>query len=774
MKWISKWIWADEPGRKHNQYADFRQAFWLTENEAEQFLRLRISARQEYSLRINGQWVGRGPSPCTPEWQYYDTYDISDYIRSGENVVAAVCYQFGESDIVTGQMQGEAGFLLQIENETGTEIRTATNRTWKARVSPSWRTTNERISRWGGFKEIYLAAEEDGWELPGYSDEGWTQAVEIAGVGETDSPWPNLIPREIPFLAKELRYAVSVVRTETNFGSVSGTEWLLIENVDRAEALLMDASTPGSLPAVVYDFGTEVVGRPILTIDAPKGGVIRIAYGESLELQEVDTFILKHGQQQLQPFGRRACRFLKVMLMAAPEVVTVKGLCFEQVGYPFARQTVFDSGNTRFDAIHEVSLYTTRMNCHDHTEDCPWREKALWVVDGMVMGKIIYANYADTTLMRKCLLQGARIQNKDGSIPGTGPERNAVLLPDFCAYWLLGVYDYWRYSGDMELLRELKPAIDRLMDWFERQTDETGLFARADRPGWWCFIDWTDDVDRRDKVSAISFLYYKALVVYERMQRALTPADAAVDRTSARAKRLNDVIRRQLWLPDLGLYVDCLTDEGQSGHFSLQTNFMAVWCGLMDKTETNRFLDDYYLLGKLPPVRGPFFQHIVLEVLRDAGRQEQALAVIQEYWGAMLNRGATTWWETFDASMPACTIPSTFQGHTPTYLQESIPVSLCHAWGASPAYLLNQLIFGVDLSEAGSRLIRLSPPYLTNGSARIAIPLPHDGTLTIQWAKLNGGDVTGEVTIPGGYQVIAPVSYPLRIVTELSDATPAS
>lgn len=762
MAWNAAWIWAEGLQDTPNAYVDFRKEVVVEEADAGQTFRIHVTACQAYALYVNGRFIGRGPSPCAPDFQYYDTYEAEGVLQAGSNAIAVVAYHFGEKDIVTGQMQGAAGFLLQAENANG-DVLAATDGAWRCRKSPRFLTQNERISRWSGFKEIYSALEEDGFESAGYDDAGWAEAIVIAQAEDAASPWPRLLPREIPFLGIERREPETIVRKEDNFGRVTG------EFPSSSQPVFLDAVKPGSLPGIVYDFGSETVGYPVFEVDASQGGVLRVAYGESLELQDVDTYVLRPGRQRLTTFGRRAFRFMKLFALGTPQPVELLSLHVDQVGYPFERQAVFKTDDELLRDIWQVSLATTRRNSHDHTEDCPWREKSLWVVDGVVMGKIIYANFADTALMRKCLVQGARIQHPDGSIPGTGPETNGMLLPDFCSYWLLGVYDYWQFSGDRSILVELAPAIDRLMAWFRTQSeeDETGLFARADRPGWWCFIDWSVDIDRRDHVSGISALYYKALRLYAQIQTELLGSgDPAVKETLARAKQLKTDIRRWLWDAERGMYIDCLVGTEASRHFSLQTNFLAIWCGLMSDAERDSFLDVEYGGEKLPPVRGPFFQHIVLEVLEQAGRSNQAISLIRGYWGEMLARGATTWWETFDASLPAVTTPSTYLGHTPTYMTEGIPNSLCHAWGASPAYMLHRLLLGIDVSASGQGIIRLSAPAAEAEQVEADVPLADGSSVKLAWRRAADGSVQGEVVIPDGYAVemkSAAAEYPLRI-----------
>ena len=74
--WNAKWIWPVKKEESKNIYVEFRRKFEL-QSKAKP-LKLHISARNEYVLNINGTFLGRGPSPCDSDWQYYDTYERSD------------------------------------------------------------------------------------------------------------------------------------------------------------------------------------------------------------------------------------------------------------------------------------------------------------------------------------------------------------------------------------------------------------------------------------------------------------------------------------------------------------------------------------------------------------------------------------------------------------------------------------------------------------------------------------------------------------------------
>lgn len=751
-RWNGSWIWNSLPPRTPNVYLEARTEFESPRNPDR--ASLKISANQEYLVYLNGKEIGRGPSPADLAWKYYDEYDVAAELTAGRNALAVVVYNFGATDIVTGQMQGPGGLIAELELGYGEETHTiGTDAAWKIRRSPRWVETVSRQHQWNGYREIYLADREDGWQLPGFDDFGWENAKVIARPGEPDCPWPRLLEREIPRLHSERVRPAAIVRTEANFGSMQNEGAVLADADGEAGTWTVDASKAGSLPGVLFDFGHEIVGYPELAVEAPQGGVLQLRYGESLDLQLYDTFRLKPGENRLKPFGRRAFRFLHVSFQAAQAPVAVRRFEVESVHYPFDLSGSFRCSDALLERIWETGVYTTVVNSQDHLEDCPLRERALWVADAVVMGKVIYQTLGDDRLLRKCLLQGARIQNDDGSIPGTGPERNKFLLPDFCAHWLFGVFEHWRFTKDRAFAEEAWPAVERLLEWFRNQEDGDGLFARADRDGWWCFIDWADYIDRRDRVTAVSCFYYKALLAASEMAREIGREGMAAE-WSERAVRLRESIRTHMRQPDTGIYADCVGPEGLSRSMTAQTNFAAAWSGVMDRNETAAFIAEWFEPGKLPALKGAFFYHVVLETLVDQGRIGLVLDIIRSYWGGMLERGATTWWETFDPSTPACTVPSPYQGNTPTYLIDHIPVSACHGWGASPSDILSRFVLGVNLRRLGDGIVELNPHPGDLEWAEGKIPTRY-GLFEAGWRKLADGTIRFEAKVPEGIRVEA-------------------
>lgn len=746
--WQARWIWLETPETPSNIYLEARKEIQI--EGCVKAANIHISANQEYILYINGNRIGQGPSPCDYRWQYFDTYKIADYLREGSNCIACVCYHIGQCQSTIGYERGPGGLVAQLEIET--DQRTfviGTDATWSMRRSPRWVPNAAQISRWGGFKEIYLAEREEYWMMADYDDSAWSRPSEGAAGGDPSGEFTRLLAREIPYLHREMKKPYEVVRVDHNMGSVVGVE----ESPTDAERFLLtfDASVPGSFPGALFDFEREVVGYPRLRLQAPEGGVLDIRYGESLDVEHVDTVILKAGLNEWSPFGRRAFRYLKLNFHACPSPIVMESIEMEVVHYPFpeAEAGKFKCSDPLLNQIWELGKYTVLMNSQEHLEDCPWREKALWIVDELIMAKVIYHLYGDTRLVRKSLLQGVRIQMENGAIPATGPEANTAIFPDFCIYWLLAACDYWKVSADASFIVQTHPHMEAVMRWLE---DLEGDWELLQPPDEHSFVDWSPHIDRRGKVTALSCLYVKALTEMAHLARNFNWDDCSV-RWEAKAMRVKAAIRELCWEPERGLFADSATDEGKSDKYSLQTNYMAVWCGVMNTEEAERFLDVYRHHPALPSIKSPFFQHFVLESMLCYGRMDEAIEVIRSYWGAMLRRGATTIWETFNPESPECTIPHRFQGNTPTYLRDDVPVSHCHGWGASPTYVLMQMLLGIDsINGLQNNVLYFRPSLADVEWAQGSVVIP-GGAIEVSWRRNSDNSWECTIVAPAGIRV---------------------
>ena len=74
---------------------------------------------------------------------------------------------------------------------------------------------------------------------------------------------------------------------------------------------------------------------------------------------------------------------------------------------------------------------------------------------------------------------------------------------------------------------------------------------------------------------------------------------------------------------------------------------------------------------------------------------------MKDYWGGMLNEGATSFWEKYNPQDRG-------DEHLAMY-GRPYGKSLCHSWGASPIYLLGRYFLGVEPVKAGYSEFSIQP-----------------------------------------------------------------
>ncbi|MCI0690489.1 alpha-L-rhamnosidase N-terminal domain-containing protein [candidate division KSB1 bacterium] len=105
-----------------------------------------VSADSRYQFFVNGTFVNRGPVRCDRRWQSYDEWDITKYLRSGKNAIAALVHHYGEWTF--SYMLRRGGFICQadIVLTNGETLQLQTDDTWKVMPASSWEPLTPRLS----------------------------------------------------------------------------------------------------------------------------------------------------------------------------------------------------------------------------------------------------------------------------------------------------------------------------------------------------------------------------------------------------------------------------------------------------------------------------------------------------------------------------------------------------------------------------------------------------------------------------------------------------
>ncbi len=306
----------------------------------------------------------------------------------------------------------------------------------------------------------------------------------------------------------------------------------------------------------------------------------------------------------------------------------------------------------------------------------------------------------------------------------------------------------------MSLVEELWDNVKRLLEWYHSWHDEHGLMQQLPLEQRYDFVDNLSGIEQCGQVLAVQCLYYKALVQGRKMVSAMGDSGLA-EKLDERAKSLADAINELYWDSSLTGYVDCLTKDGQrarrstpdierNGHSGKQlnqiTNGLMLYCGLVPQDHKLATLAVLLDPGLAPPVRAGYMNYYVTEALFRAGRPAAAVERIRQYWGEMIRRGATSFWEVFDPETP------------PAQLADR-QWSLCHEFCAGPVYSLPAHLLGVQPVESGFTRTRIAPEPANLRWARGVVPTPL-GSVEVCWQRGDDGiRFQMEVSWPAGMAV---------------------
>jgi hypothetical protein len=127
----------------------------------------------------------------------------------------------------------------------------------------------------------------------------------------------------------------------------------------------------------------------------------------------------------------------------------------------------------------------------------------------------------------------------------------------------------------------------------------------------------------------------------------------------------------------------------------------AIFFGYLDGQKQQEVKENVLLNDKVQKITTPYMRFYELEALCVLGEQNYVRKEIKDYWGGMLDLGATSFWEKYDPGEKGAQ-------HYAMY-GRSFGKSLCHAWGASPIYLLGKYFLGVKPLSPGYKEFLVEP-----------------------------------------------------------------
>ena len=440
----AKPVWLPD-GSQPNRYVQFLQKFTWDGDGA---LSLQLSCDSRARVCLNGERIGFAFYDGTDDTSWYETFDLSAAAVRGENTleievwyqgVSSNCYTAGRAYVIFAVMRGEGACAVASGAQTLCRADTA----YRAGKVP----TNQTGMVW-----YYDQTAEP---------QRYAPAAELTTDGRRYAPRP--IARQV--LSGRKRAAVCAhgyllpgdrEPFESAFLSARGKNVQLDAGADRYE---------------IWDCGEESSGLLEIEVSSAAGCRVELGWGEHLDDLRVRSHIGSRMFQTAVTFGagthcfrhdfqRIGMRYLEVHLHplnGGTAQCLYAGV--RPLDYPVTERGEFYCSDRLHMQIYRTAIHTLRLCMHEHYEDCPWREQALYAMDSLnqaVCGYYCFGEYAFAAASLRMLARGMQA---DGFLELHTPGKEVVTIPYFTFMWVLGVRDYLRYSGDRELVRALWPSI---------------------------------------------------------------------------------------------------------------------------------------------------------------------------------------------------------------------------------------------------------------------------------------------------------------------------
>jgi alpha-L-rhamnosidase len=486
--------------------------------------------------------------------------------------------------------------------------------------------------------------------------------------------------------------------------------------------------------SLLVDFGKETFG--FIQLHGLRGqGKLSIYYGESKEealsqehCETLDRMIVTHATKKDETMKlSKAFRYVNIQYEETVGLDSVSML------YEYAAVTQrgdFKCNDSTINRIYDVAKYTFGLNTREFFIDGIKRDRWVWSGDAYQSYLMNYYLFFDKETVTRTLL----------ALRGKDPVTSHInTIMDYTFYWFLGIADYYLYTGDKTFIRQFYPRMQTLMEYCLGRRDENGFMKGL--PGDWIFIDWAAGLSKKGEVS------FEQLLLTRSLETMAVCAGVANDNEGAvKYKQLSEELKKKIfstyWNDNKQALVHSFVDGKQTDNVTRYSNMFSIFFDYFNEQQKQAVKKSVLLNDSIQKITTPYMHFYELEALCTMGEQNYVLNEMKNYWGGMLKLGATSFWEEYNPAKKGTE-------HYAMYGRE-FGKSLCHAWGASPIYLLGKYYLGVKPTSAGYATYVIEPSLGGLQWMQGKVPTPK-GDISIyinkEQIKITGAEGTGTVRI---------------------------
>lgn len=599
--------------------------------------KLLVTAAGYYKASFNGKPVGE--NLLDPAWTdfskriFYAEYDVTSLLNSGKNCLGVSLgngfynplplRMWGRRNLRKDLTVGKPVFIakLIIHYKNGETEEIVTDSSWKYSPGPILKNS------------VYLGVvydaqrEVEGWDTPGFNDSEWNAVRTVkspGGVLQKAFFPPVQVTREIaPEGISSPGQDIYIVDMGVNF---TGTYTIKLSG-KRGDTIafrfgerLYDDGTLNPMTTVAGQIKSKGTGGP---------GAPDIAW-------QTDRFIVNNSPAWFTPdFTYHTYRYMEITgLEYEPQLSDINGLFIHS---NVANNNHFSCSSELLNTIQEATVRTFRANLVSVQSDCPAREKFGYGGDLNATCESFIYNFDMNDFYRKTIYDWVDAMN-DSIFVDTAPYVGIKYCGiSWESAFLITQYYLYLYYNDTGIIKELYELDNQWMDKVARIHPE-GLVDEG-----------LSDHESLDPVPVqlTGTCHYLQCARIMRTFADMMGDEASEKKYEKLAERLQKIVKTEFW------------DQPVTGKINRQTLFATLlYHGIVPPDEMDAAKDSLLSAIKNGPSghfsTGIFGTKYALETLSAFCSPEQVFDIVKstDYpgWGFMIDRGATTIWETWKES----------------------------------------------------------------------------------------------------------------------------
>lgn len=577
-------------------------------------------------------------------------------------------------------------------------------------------------------KPVTLEAGKNFIKISGFKDGGFPAFYCVGDTFASDETW-----KLGSWGAKDLPAGTNEMYTE-----ITDNPEIFKFSYERITPVCAEEMDGGTL----YDFGKETFAKVILENVEPKDIACTIICGESREEALDSENAIVHIPAEIKD-GTFTSTTVAFRYLFVPDVLTDHDLSADYEYLPLEDKGAFHSDNELINKIWDVAAYTLHLNTREGFFDGIKRDRWVWGGDAYQSYFVNYYLMNDKDIVRRTqrILRGAD--------PMT---MHINTISDYTFYWIAAIWEYYFHTGDMAFVRSIYSTMLSTMGFVRGRLDADGLYEK--RQGDWVFVDWSTHFDKdAGPLCAEQMLLCHAYACMAKC--AALMEDSETEKTFLTLSAdLNEKINTRYWDAEKCAFVD----DYHTGNRNVtrHANIFALLFDLTSEERKAKIIENVIKNPEIPAITTPYFEFFELDAMCKIGEFDYMTDMLKSYWGGMLAHGATTIWEEY--------FPDKDRVENYAMYGKPYGKSLCHAWGASPIYLLGKYALGVRPTSPAYATYEVKPNLMCFGEFEGKVPAL-DGIISVKMTK---NEITVTSDLAGGTLVLGDKTYAIEKGTPLT------